>query len=430
MDYIDINSIVTEELNFDEELLKPIRESIAAQGCHHPLLVQVKEPTISFLGAAASVGMEMAMQAAQEYKPIYKIIAGKKRFVALKQLNTREVPVKILPSNLSENQCKEYSLHENLRRYNLPWYEQVVLENELHELRIAQNGKKKGPNLTAKGKAGWTMQDTATELGISLGALSQDLDLARAVKSNPSLSKVKDKTTALKLIKTEARRAEDQAFSLIPPEIEMNQVLLGDSLEILKNFPTNTFDACITDPPWSQYARDESLTAEPVDLLGIFREIFRVSKSDSFLYLICSSPDFEFYRNELPRIGYAVQDYPIIWHKTRTITHGRRNWQYSRDYEPILLAAKGSPVLTSSTEISSILRYENLHYTKMIHPHEKPIELLNQIINDCTYPGGKVVDPFCGSGVTLESAKRLGRYYIGIEKNKQFFDNIVKRLEK
>ena len=80
MDYIDINSIVTEELNFDEELLKPIRESIAAQGCHHPLLVQMKEPPISFLGAVASVGIEMAMQAASEYKPSYKIIAGKKRF--------------------------------------------------------------------------------------------------------------------------------------------------------------------------------------------------------------------------------------------------------------------------------------------------------------------------------------------------------------
>ena len=411
-EYIPIESIVTDELNFDEELLKPIRESIAAQGCHHPLLVQ-----------------EFWIEnnhCETDWKK-YKIIAGKKRFKAMQQIGTKEIPVKILPSNLTESQCKEYSLHENLRRYNLPWYEQVQLEADLHELRIEQHGKKKGPALTAKGKKGWTMQDSATELGIALGVLSEDLNLARAVKSNPSLSKVKDKTTALRLIKTESRRLEDAAFSLIPPEIEMNQVFLGDSLEILKQFPANTFDACITDPPWSQYARDETLTAEPVDLLGIFREVFRVLKSDSFLYLICSSKDFEFYRNELPRIRFTVQDYPIIWQKTHTITHGRRNWQYSRDYEPILLAIKGSPVLTSSTETSSILKYENLHYTKMIHPHEKPIELLNQIINDCTYPGGKILDPFAGSGVTCEAALRLGRYYIGIEKEKKFFDNIVNR---
>jgi len=414
MDYIDINSIIVDEsLTFDESLLKPIRESIESQGCHHPLLVQV------ILGGTNG----------DEAGDAYKIIAGKKRFLCLRQLGTKEIPVKILDAKLTEQQTKEYSLHENLRRYNLPWYEQCELELQLHELRIEQLGKKRGPKLTENGKKGWTQADTAKELGISLGCLSEDLDLARAVKLNPSLSKVKDKTTALKLIKTEARRNEDQAFSLIPPEIQMNQVFLGDSLEILKQFPANIFDACITDPPWSQYERDTTLTAQPMDLLGIFREVFRVLKSDAFLYLICSSPDFELYRNELPRIGYAVQDYPIIWQKPRTITHGRRNWQYSRDYEPILLAVKGSPVLTSSTETSSILKYDNLHYTKMIHPHEKPIELLNQIINDCTYVGGKVLDPFAGSGVTLESAKKLSRYYIGIEKERKFYDNIVKRLQ-
>ena len=418
MDYININSIVTEELNFDEELLKPIRESIAAQGCHHPLLVQEVN------GFDDGHGISPSNQ--------YKIIAGRKRLLALKQLNTREIPVKILPSNLSADQTHEYSLHENLRRYNLPWYESVEMELQLHELKLKLTGtseRKHGGARRNVEKAAWTQADTARELGISTGQLTQDLDLARAVKANPSLSKVKDKTTALKLIKTEARRIEDEAFSLIPPEIEMNQVLLGDSLSILKQFPANTFDACITDPPWSQYARDEQLTAEPVDLLGVFKEIYRTLKSDSFLYAIVSSPDFDYYRRELPKLGFTVQDYPLIWQKTRTITHGRRNWQYSRDYEPILVAVKGNPVLTSSTEISSILKYENLHYTKMIHPHEKPENLLAQIIGDCTYPGGKVLDPFSGSGVTLDVAKQMTRYYIGIEKDPKFYNNIVKRLE-
>lgn len=428
-DYIDINSIITEELNFDEELLKPIRESIAAQGCHHPLLVQeFIVPYEQFKPLITAASQEDAPFKLIRHQ--YKIIAGKKRFAALKQLNTKEIPVKILPIELTDQQCKEYSLHENLRRYNLPWHEQVSLELELHDLRVNQFGKKKQSDIKGKNTSGWTLQKTADELGLALGTLAQDLDLARAVKSNPSLSKVKDKTTALKLIKVEARRTEDQAFSLIPPEIEMNQVFLGDSLSILKQFPANTFDACITDPPWSDYARDESLTADVVDLIPIFKEVHRVLKNDSFLYLICSSPDFSLYSGQLPSLGFTVQPYPLIWQKNRTITHGRRNWQYARDYEPILLAVKGNPVLTSSTETSSVLKYENLHYTKMIHPHEKPIELMNQLINDCTYVGGKVLDPFSGSGVTLESAKKLGRYYIGIEKEKSFYDKIVGRLKR
>lgn len=418
-DYIPIESIIHDELNFDEELLKPIRESIAAQGCHHPLLVQEFETHFE------SEQWDKAICT----KVQYRIIAGKKRLKALQQLGTKEVPVKILARELTEQQTKEISFHENLRRYNLPWYEQVILEKDLHELRIEQNGKRKGPKLTEAGKKGWTQADTAKELGISLGTLSEDLDLARAVRSNPSLSKVKDKTTALKLIKTEARRAEDEAFSLIPSDFQMDQVFLGDSLEVLNQIPSLTFDACITDPPWSQYARDESLTADPIDLIGIFREVFRVLKNDSFLYLICSSPDFEFYRRELPSLGFTVQDYPLIWQKTRTITHGRRNWQYSRDYEPMLLAVKGSPVLTMPVEISSIMSYPNMHYTKMIHPHEKPIELLYQLISNSTYVGGKVLDPFAGSGVTLEAVKILERKYVGIEKEKKFFDNIVNRLK-
>ncbi len=408
--YLPIDSIIMEETSFDEDFMKSLRESISAQGCHHPLLVT------EMIGGPYG------------HQHNYKIVAGKKRLRALQQLGTSEVPVRILNSNLTSIQTREISLHENLRRHNLPWYESCQLELDLHNLRIEQKGQRKNGALTENSKQKWSMHDTAKELGMSLGALSQDLDLARAVKSNPSLSKVKDKTTALRLIKTEARRAEDAAFSLIPSEFEMDQILLGDSLEILKHIPSLTFDACITDPPWSQYARDESLTSETIELLPIFREVFRVLKNDSFLYLICSSPDFEYYRRELPGLGYTVQDYSLIWQKTRTITHGRRNWQYSRDYEPMLLAVKGNPVLTSSTEISAILSYPNLHHTKMIHPHEKPIELLTQMIGDCTYVGGKVLDPFAGSGVTLEAANKISRKYIGIEKSQEFYNKIVSRL--
>jgi len=412
-EYINLDFIISDELNFDEEVMRPIRESISEQGLHHPLLV------------VESNGI--ALDAPQHYK----LIAGKKRLLALKQLGTREAPVKIYPSSLTHDQQFEITLHENLRRHNLPWYEQVEMALQLHGLKLKLNGveaKGHGGARRKEERAVWTQADTARELGISTGQLSEDLNLARAVAANPSLSRVKDRETALKLIRVQARRQENEAFALIPSDFEMNQVFLGDSLEILKQIPSLTFDAAITDPPWSQYARDTTLTAEPMDLLAIFREVYRALKNDSFLYLICSSPDFEYYRRELPGIGYYVQDYAIIWHKSHTITHGRRNWQYSRDYEPILLAVKGSPALTSGTENSSILSYVNLHYTKMIHPHEKPIGLLEKLIGDCTFVGNSVLDPFAGSGVTLDAARKLDRNWVGIEKDKKFYENIVRRL--
>lgn len=412
-DYVDLSLIISDELNFSEEVMRPIRESIEQQGLHHPLLV------VSLPHLKLSLGGERQ----------YKLIAGKKRLLALKQLGTKEAPVKIYPSSLTSDQQFEITLHENLRRHNLPWFEQAEMALQLHNLKLKLNGTTaRTHGGSRKEKSPWTQEDTARELGISTGQLSEDLNLARAVMANPSLSRVKDRETAMKLIRVQSRRQENEAFALIPSDFEMNQVFLGDSLEVLKQIPSNTFDACITDPPWSQYARDTTLTGEPLELLAIFREVYRVLKGDAFLYLICSSPDFEYYRRELPGIGYSVQDYALIWYKSHTITHGRRPWQYSRDYEPILLAVKGNPVLTSGTENSSILSYTNLHYTKMIHPHEKPIELLEQLIGDCTFVGNSVLDPFAGSGVTLDVAKKMERGYIGVEKDKKFYEGIVRRL--
>lgn len=422
-DYIDLNLILFDgDLAFPEETMKPIRESIEAQGLHHPLLVVEDGYTVGG-----------SYRLAEKYNgnvPKYKLLAGKKRLLALKQLGTKEAPVKIYPSSLTQDQQFEITLHENLRRHNLPWYEQVEMELKLHNVKLNLAGPTESNGRRGRPRAPWSQADTARELGISTGQLSEDLDLARAVAVNPSLSRVKDRETALKLIKVQKRRSETEAFSLLPDEgdFQFNQVFLGDSLEVLKQIPSNIFDACITDPPWSVYDRDESLTASQKDLLPIFSEVYRVLKSDSFLYLITCSADLTHYWQELPKLGFQLQAYPLIWLKDHTITHGRRNWQYARDYEPIIVAVKGNPVLTGGTEKSSVLKYRNLHYTAMSHPHEKPIELLEQLIGDSTFVGGKILDCFAGSGVTLEAAKKMERGYIGIEKDKKFFEGIVRRL--
>ena len=60
------------------------------------------------------------------------------------------------------------------------------------------------------------------------------------------------------------------------------------------------------------------------------------------------------------------------------------------------------------------------------HPTQKPEALLERIIRACSNVGDTVLDPFSGSGTTCYVAKRLNRKYIGIEKEKEYF-NISKR---
>ena len=62
------------------------------------------------------------------------------------------------------------------------------------------------------------------------------------------------------------------------------------------------------------------------------------------------------------------------------------------------------------------------------HPTQKPIYLLEKIIEASTNPGAIVLDPFCGSSTTGVAAKMLGRKYIGIDNVEEYIDLSVRRL--
>ena len=353
----------------------------------------------------------------------FELVTGRKRLKAIMELGATEIPVFVETSQLTPI---EIAIHENLRRDNLEWWAQVDLEAKLHELRISQHGKKRvGRN--ASSAPGWSQTDTARELGIALGAMSQDLFLADAVRKNPHLAKISDKSTALRLVKEAAKRESIEIETLAPDLFEMNQVFFGDSSEILKEIPNESFDVCITDPPWLEY-RDESLTRDEFTT-PVFKEIYRVLKRDTLLYIFVGTPDFYYYKDVLKSFGFAVQEYPLIWDKGGIVSLGTRSWEYYRSYELILLAAKGKPVLTDFAVLNPIFKYPIVHNSRQIHPNEKPVELMKELIRHSTFDGARVLDPFAGSGSTLVAARELGRKFIGIERNRDFYLKILKRLE-
>lgn len=77
---------------------------------------------------------------------------------------------------------------------------------------------------------------------------------------------------------------------------------------------------------------------------------------------------------------------------------------------------------------SNIFRIPIQHSDVGLHPTQKPLALMELLIELTTLEGQIVLDPFCGSGTTLLAAIKLKRRYIGIEKEKLYFDVATKRL--
>lgn len=111
-------------------------------------------------------------------------------------------------------------------------------------------------------------------------------------------------------------------------------------------------------------------------------------------------------------------------------------WHYRRSYETVLVGQKkgGACKWYDQTDaIENIIRpgrVRKLIPSKSDHPTPKPPELAEHFIKLHTREGETVLDPFNGGGSTGVAALRMGRRYIGVEIDPQWFDHTCRRLEK
>jgi site-specific DNA-methyltransferase (adenine-specific) len=184
-------------------------------------------------------------------------------------------------------------------------------------------------------------------------------------------------------------------------------------------------DFILTDPPYlCRYrSRDgQSIANDDRDdwLEPAFAEMYRLLKPDS----LCLS----FY-------GWHVADKFIgAWRKAgfRIVGHVVFKKRYASSvrflqgrHEQAYLLAKGDPKLPLAP-ISDVLDWE---YTgNRLHPTQKPINILQPLIEAFCPLDGLVLDPFCGSGSTLVAARRAGRSSVGIELDARHVETAALRL--
>jgi DNA modification methylase len=241
------------------------------------------------------------------------------------------------------------------------------------------------------------------------------------------------------------------------------RLLTGDALSTLQQLPPDTFQCCVTSPPyWAMrdYGLDQQIGLEPTldeyvaKLVEVFREVRRVLAPTGTVWLNLGDHYNSGTRttqtaknkanlipagrptpaNTKPKdllgIGWQVavalrEDgwwlrQEIIWHKTLPTPTGATD-RFVQAHERIFLLAK-----RSNYQFDETLRTDHsvwrITTSKQQGPHVAPMppEIARRCIMAATEPGDQVLDPFAGSGTTGVVAAQLGRRATLIDLNRDY----------
>ena len=270
----------------------------------------------------------------------------------------------------------------------------------------------------------------------------------------------------------------------------INQILHGDCLNVLKDFPANYVDLVYLDPPFfsqSDHAlksrnftafsfKDTWLSLDAyITYLGArLEEIYRVMKHDCAIFLHCDRNASHRIRMLLDQIfGYDRFVSEIIWtyrrwstaknsllgsHQTIFMYSKTENYKFNlmfQEYsettnlDQILQRRErnqhGKAVYAKDSEGNIVLHGPkkgvplsdtwNIPYLnpkareRCGYPTQKPLLLLERIVMLASNKGDLILDPFCGSGTTLVAAKLLNRNYLGIDSSVEAVELSRKRIE-
>lgn len=191
-----------------------------------------------------------------------------------------------------------------------------------------------------------------------------------------------------------------------------NSVVHGDCINVMRQMKSASVDFILTDPPYlcRYQSRDgQTITNDDRDewLVPASAEMHRVLKRGS----LCLS--FYGWNAADKFIGaWRAAGFRMVGHIVFTKRYASSARLVQSKHEQAYLLAKGEP----ARPLEPIDDVRDWHYTgNRLHPTQKPVKVLQPLIQALCPASGLVLDPFCGSGSTLVAAQMTGRAYIGIE---------------
>jgi site-specific DNA-methyltransferase (adenine-specific) len=188
-------------------------------------------------------------------------------------------------------------------------------------------------------------------------------------------------------------------------------------------------DAVITDPPYGiNYVSQKGARIKNDDapFIWFLYDAFRVLKPGGTLICFTRWDVEQTFIDAMKLAGFQVKS-EVIWDK---VYHGMGDTKaaFAPTHENAVFAIKGKFAFPGHRP-KDVISCHKLSGSKMIHPTEKPVGLLANLITSVTKPGDFILDPFAGSGSTLVAAKKTGRCFVGIELDDEYYQKAARRIE-
>ena len=227
----------------------------------------------------------------------------------------------------------------------------------------------------------------------------------------------------------------------------MNKIKLinGNCLDTLKNIPNESIDLIVTDPPYPTTSRGNAgnsggmlqkdinkkgkvFTYNNINCKEYAPEFYRLLKDGSHCYVMTNHINLIDMLNTFTDVGFHFIK-SLIWNKGNKIM----GQYYMSQYEYILFFRKGKGKKINNCGTSDILSIPNKKTKdkdgKNIHDTEKPIELMEVLVNNSSQENELIIDPFMGVGSTGIACIKNNRNFIGIEIDENYFNIAKSRLE-
>ena len=243
-----------------------------------------------------------------------------------------------------------------------------------------------------------------------------------------------------------------------------NKIVNGESLKILKRIPDKTFDLVFADPPYNMQIGEKLKRPDDSKVNGVndkwdkfsdfkhyddfskewLKECKRILKDNGSMWVIGT------YHN-IFRLGYHIQNLnywilnDVIWRKNNPMPNFKGT-RFTNAHETLIWASKNKKSKYTFNYQSLKCLNDDLQMRsdwtlpicngkerlkkngKKVHSTQKPEALLHRIILATTNKGDSIFDPFLGTGTSAVVAKKLGRKYFGIEKDKKYFSAAYNRI--